>query len=396
MKALAIFWIMTTYATVYSQNKPVKSSHGTINVLIANQHGLVAVTDSRLSHDLKPVDEEGKKLFILDDHTICTIAGFYFARGLEIQGKYPLQTFVPGIVDTYLIQANELKERRYPEETISGKLNRLVSLYSFALGVFANSDPLETPRDTSVITVAGYQQKELHIASATLTPRKEGGLWFYVVSEQTDETVRAQLVAKVKGVRDVGDSVLAKLQVQPHTESPILSNFASEMSKNQGQDLSLVDMQQIANLIERRTASKYPNIVGGTVQMATLIDGSVNSSTLLSVPKVDSRMMTLAEYTNITLQASGSGLPSQKDYLATVAFHDLIASTRQQLDGIAFIENEFFNCVFTYDGATMSLFDKSNKVSSSTLEIGKGVAPDNPFLLQFAKDFTDVKIIRVK
>src|SRR5271168_5299533 len=56
------------------------SFHGTINILLANKNGLVAVTDSRLSSKGRAAGS-AQKLFQLDDKTICTIAGAYLVPG---------------------------------------------------------------------------------------------------------------------------------------------------------------------------------------------------------------------------------------------------------------------------------------------------------------------------
>ena len=59
-------------------------SHGTINIFLANRNGLVAVTDSRLSSNGKAV-ARGQKLFKVDDHTICAVAGFYMDSGVPLK-----------------------------------------------------------------------------------------------------------------------------------------------------------------------------------------------------------------------------------------------------------------------------------------------------------------------
>ena len=59
-------------------DQPYTSSHslsGTVNVLLANKQGLVAITDSLLTDPSGTQRHYGQKLFQLDPNTIATIAG---------------------------------------------------------------------------------------------------------------------------------------------------------------------------------------------------------------------------------------------------------------------------------------------------------------------------------
>ena len=53
---------------------------GTVNILLANKNGLVAITDSKLVMGNDPAGY-AQKLFRIDDHTLCTIAGWYSWSG---------------------------------------------------------------------------------------------------------------------------------------------------------------------------------------------------------------------------------------------------------------------------------------------------------------------------
>src|ERR1700735_4007457 len=56
-------------------------SRGTINVVLANQNGIIALTDSMVTAGRKQLREPAQKLFKLDDRTVCTIAGFLSSDG---------------------------------------------------------------------------------------------------------------------------------------------------------------------------------------------------------------------------------------------------------------------------------------------------------------------------
>jgi hypothetical protein len=68
--------------TVYTASQATPSSlHGTVNIILANKNGLIAVTDSRLSSPQGLAMGSAQKLFKLDSKTICTIAGQYSLGG---------------------------------------------------------------------------------------------------------------------------------------------------------------------------------------------------------------------------------------------------------------------------------------------------------------------------
>ena len=54
-------------------------AHGTINIVLANENGLVVLTDSMITAGDRQLPEPGQKLFKLDDRTVCAIAGFVSA-----------------------------------------------------------------------------------------------------------------------------------------------------------------------------------------------------------------------------------------------------------------------------------------------------------------------------
>jgi 20S proteasome alpha/beta subunit len=57
---------------------------GTTNIVMGNKNGLAAVTDSRLSRGGVRVTDHGEKKFLIDDHTLCVIAGSYSTPGTSL------------------------------------------------------------------------------------------------------------------------------------------------------------------------------------------------------------------------------------------------------------------------------------------------------------------------
>ena len=73
-------WLFSRIALASADPNPVLT--GTVNIVLANANGIVALTDSNQTGKSPSTGEPftsplpGQKLFRLDDRTVCTIAGF--------------------------------------------------------------------------------------------------------------------------------------------------------------------------------------------------------------------------------------------------------------------------------------------------------------------------------
>src|SRR5882724_6913774 len=110
--ACAVLFVFLT--DVEGQN-PKDSSvvHGTINIALGNENGLVVLTDSMVSVGGVPrPDMPSQKLFKLDDRTICAIAGFASAAAtsppaVSPQASVPdLNTSASAIIQEYVRQSS--------------------------------------------------------------------------------------------------------------------------------------------------------------------------------------------------------------------------------------------------------------------------------------------------
>jgi hypothetical protein len=114
-------------------NEEEKSAevHGTINVVLANKNGIVVLTDSMLTAGLnKQLQTPGKKLFRLDDHSVCAIAGIIASPS----GSYKeLDLSTVAIVDDYA-----RKTSAGPPITIRQKLTELAFLLNINLSAVEN------------------------------------------------------------------------------------------------------------------------------------------------------------------------------------------------------------------------------------------------------------------
>ena len=247
-------------------------AHGTVNIFLGNENGLVAITDSRLSSGNRPVGY-GQKLFKLDDHTVCAIAGFFSAPGPTFKGNSPnpAGTAIPYVLNGYI---------RYGWPRESGSLaNRFYSLaktYVVALNLMeeiqriAGLPPVDTP---SIITIAGYEKGSLWVGQVALTPIVVNGAIQYELPTELPilkQVVGGHLTRETAGI----DSLALELlnNPAPHADyDPIFGIYAKSEAAN-GTPLTLDELKTLANRIERMTADKYRNYVGGEPQVAVLAD----------------------------------------------------------------------------------------------------------------------------
>src|SRR5258706_9342798 len=100
--------------------------HGTINVALGNENGIVVLTDSMLTAGAQQRPDPGQKLFKLDDRTVCAIAGFVSAAAVSAPPTSPpvavpdLNTNTSAIIHEYIRQS-----ARQAPQTIAEKLRAL-------------------------------------------------------------------------------------------------------------------------------------------------------------------------------------------------------------------------------------------------------------------------------
>jgi 20S proteasome alpha/beta subunit len=76
LRVISLLVILTTPAFASNSRKLQNAlSHGTINILLANDNGIVLVTDSRATALDGGHFDTSVKLFRLDESTVCSIAG---------------------------------------------------------------------------------------------------------------------------------------------------------------------------------------------------------------------------------------------------------------------------------------------------------------------------------
>ncbi|HMH14511.1 MAG TPA: hypothetical protein VK578_15530 [Edaphobacter sp.] len=402
IKSLAFaIWVLVIAGRMqmFGQSK----THGTVNVLLANKNGLVLVTDSRLSNERHEPVGYGQKLFVIDDHIVCSIADFYSDTGPTMGGSTSAFTTAPGILKALIEMHREAINGKH-EQSIQLVFDDLINIYTFCLTALANLDSVENPNrkpSGAQLTLAGYEEKALRVMQVSLKPVPVQNVWEYIQLDRKDRIVTDGLVKRFAGITDRIDSILSNPTDKSVLNDPILSYLTSEIARNNGRDLTLNDLRQAAVQLKEQTSRRYPNVVGGKTQFVTMEDGHISSQELLTpdTEKLDS--IKFAQIYNLEISGSSDHpmdtfqVPPPVNAIGYIFAGIRFAELTERMDGKAYIRSRFEDCVLQYTGSEAILFDAHNIVANTTLEIGKDVLDSDRFLVQFRKDFPSVKVLRV-
>ena len=354
---------------------PQGSTHtqGTVNVILANKNGLVAVTDSRLSSSGTPVGR-GQKLFVVDDHTICSIAGFYSASGPSSGAEpwakrwvtnYPAFVAVPSMIQQYL----NLKDKA--GHTLEEKGDSLARVFAFTLAVVADigsvaGDP--PPMEKSEITLSSFEGGYLKIFRADLTPHTVGQATVFEVRKLPLQMTSDRLIYAVAGIKDVALPFLQHPEKYNEAD-PFLNDYAAAIKADGGQSLTQKQLQQIAESLEAETAAAFPKLVGDARQIAQLTNGT--ASVLYQPFEYDGRPDPIPGifFHHERMQIGGQefGLAAHTpggSFITNGIFSDL---NLQPLDNLFFFRTTFVRCTLVFDGNQNFIFDRSNLVTDSRL-----------------------------
>jgi hypothetical protein len=385
-----------TVPSVASRKQVTGILGGTVNIILANRAGLVAVTDSRLSAPgLRP--GTGTKLFKLDDHTLCMIAGWYSSDGPTVDGvHYPLYEAIPTIINQVAIEFEHFNHFSLSEklEVVSGGV--LVALDR--MDTLARVRNLHVPVD-SQITIVSYEDGQAKIATADIVRNDSGELMKLNIIYKPIITTQEKLIYSVAGVKDVAESYLSLYKLDKR--DPILSNYFQNMSKDGGRALGLDDMVLIAKKLARLTEQKSPQVVGDPLQIATIDHGVVTivekpdfpEETVRSpyghwIDSIDDMHVEGTESQHKVLFAFSPG-----SHFALILTNSKLAYVDAPLHDVFIFHTTFRHCQFTYDGTSTFILDNSNDVEDSTLVIPDGVSRESEGVKRIVGAFPQLKLV---
>jgi len=432
LKLLTTFLYLSALA--YGSDQPVSASHGTINVILANKQGIVAVTDTRITFSNRSFLDGAPKLFVVDDHTICTIAGWYSDPGQVIneQGpdadkRAPAAAAIPGIFREGLIN----RRAEMSKLTLDEKLTYIARIVA---GFMQSTNHLHTaagePLNPSIseITLAGFEDGRAKIEQVDLIPDINGN----VSSPKLHKVVEVHdtLTIVLRGVTSIAEEASTHPSSQ-RPMTPVLEAYAKSKKTGQGRSLSLESMAAFGGELERLTAEKCKG-VGGPIQIAKMTEAgplrlefikdgraskptpipsleavanriteNMNGNELTGDPNRPNPMIGMAIMDPWSMQALDSSRSRRTVFIPIVLESGelpLVTGGKfryleQPLDDFAFSNVTFDHCILTYAGSDNSMFGKSNKIIASELHLANGVDSTSPFVKGLRADFPTLKIV---
>jgi hypothetical protein len=333
--------------------------HGTINVVLANENGMVVLADSMLTNGLnKQLPQPGKKLFRLDDHSVCAIAGIIASPS----GSYKeLDLSTVAIVNDYARQIS-----KGPPLTIQQKLRELASLLNISLSAVenvldANGKSPDPENYTLELIVAGYDTDGLlKIGNIRLQSRNQRSLLYSSLEYGSIRTVTNKLDTEFGGMPDRAKFILG----HPETvkgDRAVLA-YRKSLKLDSGKSLTLYELADLAKRLKYYSTLVHPE-VGGQDQIAILQAGRISSFSQPSFPDSASAL-------RFSLMVDDSFSPGGMVIRGTAIFVRCSWNlTYVPLDGSFFISNEFKDSLLGYSGGPLH-FDSTNRVVDSDLLVG--------------------------
>jgi 20S proteasome alpha/beta subunit len=403
----AIIVLLFSTSPLLAETKATNGSlgHGTINVVLGNENGIVVLTDSRITLDggqLSP--DPAQKLFKLDDRTVCTFAGFAFAPG---SGDF-FYTTSSAIIQEFTRQLSltsqpvSLEEKTHALSYIFAR--QLTALSNLRDAAKQTSDPLLY---SVQLTVVGYDidgspkivQVTLQNTASMLHASETSDDWLEEVQGPSVVTeVGKPLVARLAGIRNIADAVLANPRVLEN--EPAIHRYADAMRKDGGQSLTVPEMRDLAVQLAFQTHMRKPG-VGGDNQVAILQKGRVISVDQAAYPPprklvLDFKLMVSSLYENET---SGY-FSSNSDFPSVIAvtgsqvlfLKSLFSGVRIDLDNNYLSGNLLSHSIVVYDGSEAMHFG-NNDVRNCILVIGPHTKLDSERVKHLVHDFSWLQVV---
>jgi hypothetical protein len=388
------FFIIMSSPIASAQNEG-GVSRGTINIVLANQNGIVILTDSMVTSNGRQLPERPfQKLYKLDDQTVCTIAGFLAAGAAG-----DIYIDAGAVIREYSRQLGSK-----PPQKIREKLTSLAFLFRFELSSIATlragtGQQTDLEKYKSEITIAGYDTDGVaRVGQVTLSAVSRGRFLDFAIecvgAADCITEVGKPLVSKLAGIRDVAGHLLAK--PNSVSDDAVLADYALSMRQDQGASLTIPQMRALAARLAAYTAKVQP-AVGGENQIAILEHGRLvslqqqaNFPSPPTTPLVRFDLMVDStfgspNYSKDSMPSGGSVIFVTKDPL--LFLHNTFNHEYRTLDGNYFFDNTFNDCILQYDGDRPFYFDKNNRVQETALFLGPKVKLDDPHVIELRRNF---------
>jgi hypothetical protein len=229
------------------------SLHGTINVVVANDRGIVALTDSMLTQisqnekgvrTSRKLSTAGQKLFRLDDRTVCTFADF---ASTETRHLPRFLNNTSAIIGRY-----EDKMKGSRPLLVSEKLEELEDLFTYYLTGVAN---LVGQGNSFELLIAGYDPDGTPevgrlVLRTTLVQTAAGPFLRSVTQQRSVFPILHREVICLNGIVDVAVKTLSDSRSWMGIPEVV---GCKENTGNQAMDFPIEQMSALARSIKLHT-----------------------------------------------------------------------------------------------------------------------------------------------
>ena len=384
LRAVLILWMLPHVVFAGTSPNPVLT--GTVNIVLANANGIVVLADSNQTGKL-PSGEPftsplpGQKLFRLDDHTVCAIAGFGAA---SLPGFPEFTSSAAGVLDKY---TEELR-RNGGVHGFREKLTSLAFLFDMQLSGIGNLQYLERAQVGDYgfeLILAGYDLDGTPklgklVIGASLSPN---GIFSPVLKQMVQTSVGGEIAYETAGIgRFAVENILTyPAQLAEETE---IKRYADSRALDKGNSLTTAEMDALARALARHSAlvnRHYVNgrmwwPVGGANQVAILKNGMIEKIEQRSFGFAERRLKMKPFGMLMGLTLNNGGRP---DIILSIVQPGMIGLYLKMgfvgsvvLDRGYFFEDDFKNGTLYYSGGVLA-FDTSNRVTNCVLKLGAHV-----------------------
>jgi hypothetical protein len=360
------------------------STHGTINLLLANRNGTLLITDSRISNgDYQPKSDHAQKLFQLDDKTVCSIASFYSDTGPVLfqpatpDGRFVLFQSIDGMIQSF-------KRGLRPNLSVLQKADALAQYIGYSLALLENAKRASSshsgPTYPQELVVVGYDADGSQMAVKRVisvrgddTNNPRNGPVHYNIEQTETHRIDNQFFYIVAGVKDFAKPRLDHPDAESYSTESELTLYRVAHLRNEQSSLTLEQMKALAYYLESKSekgvAAWLKPVIGGGIQEAILLDGKVT----LFPPKTPFDPYPDSPPTNVFINASTSGaflLFGSHRYMNVLINSSCNAPGGVILDNAVILGGVYDHCYLYFDGRAFYLDPENVSVRSATLVIG--------------------------
>lgn len=395
---LLLFCAAVSSSFCQTQSVPSPVLRGTINVVLANDEGIVVLTDSMLTamsvdeHGVKTehqIAEPARKLFQIDDRTICTFAGFASA------GTPSVPDFLNN--SSAIIGRFEDRLKHFAPMPVVDKLRLLNIIFSYYLQGVANIRADGSKENYLIeLLIAGYDPDGTPEMGRLIIEMDEsagaaGSVLYPVTRELQVKPIHGTQPPLFAGIEEVARRIADHPEANEWSGDPAIVDYAKAAKSRKS--LTIEQMKALAVSLKQHTADKYAE-VGGPTQIAVLAKGNVQSfkvpDGLPPVPVtgfkfevVSGMKMTGHPEDPVKREATyGVGVWG----CSAVYFNNSFTGVHQEIGEGFYSRNSFDKSLISYGGGPVN-FGKSNQVTDSDLQIGPKVPKDSAEVKQLLNDF---------